>query len=133
MEVTKVWFADDRIHISTNEGKTLWQSLLWYPRLKTATDAERDDYRMTVDGIRWDAIDEDVSFESFLYEEPEPTGLARIFKEHPEIKPTAIAARLGISQPLFSDYITAKKRPSDERLELIKAEIRKVGLELSQI
>ena len=36
---------------------------------------------MTVDGIRWDAIDEDVSFESFLYEEPEPTGLARIFKE----------------------------------------------------
>lgn len=133
MEVTKVWFADDRIHISTNEGKTLWQSLLWYPRLKAATDAERDDYRMTVDGIRWDAIDEDVSFESFLYEEPEPTGLARIFKEHPEIKPTAIAARLGISQPLFSDYITAKKRPSDERLELIKAEIRKVGLELSQI
>lgn len=133
MEVTKVWFADDRIHILTNEGKTLWQSLLWYPRLKAATDAERDDYRMTVDGIRWDAIDEDVSFESFLYEEPEPTGLARIFKEHPEIKPTAIAARLGISQPLFSDYITAKKRPSDERLELIKAEIRKVGLELSQI
>lgn len=133
MEVTKVWFADDRIHISTNEGETLWQSLLWYPRLKAATDAERDDYRMTVDGIRWDAIDEDVSFESFLYEEPEPTGLARIFKEHPEIKPTAIAARLGISQPLFSDYITAKKRPSDERLELIKAEIRKVGLELSQI
>lgn len=133
MKVTKVWFADDRIHISTNEGKTLWQSLLWYPRLKAATDAERDDYRMTVDGIRWDAIDEDVSFESFLYEEPEPTGLARIFKEHPEIKPTAIAARLGISQPLFSDYITAKKRPSDERLELIKAEIRKVGLELSQI
>lgn len=133
MEVTKVWFADDRIHISTNEGKTLWQSLLWYPRLKAATDAERDDYRMTVDGIRWDAIDEDVSFESFLYEEPEPTGLARIFKEHPEIKPTAIAARMGISQPLFSDYITAKKRPSDERLELIKAEIRKVGLELSQI
>lgn len=131
--MTKVWFADDRIHISTNEGKTLWQSLLWYPRLKAATDAERDDYRMTVDGIRWDAIDEDVSFESFLYEEPEPTGLARIFKEHPEIKPTAIAARLGISQPLFSDYITAKKRPSDERLELIKAEIRKVGLELSQI
>lgn len=133
MEVTKVWFADDRIHISTNEGETLWQSLLWYPRLKAATDAEREDYRMTVDGIRWDAIDEDVSFESFLYEEPEPTGLARIFKEHPEIKPTAIAARLGISQPLFSDYITAKKRPSDERLELIKAEIRKVGLELSQI
>lgn len=133
MKVTKLWFADDRIHICTDEGKTLWQSLLWYPRLRAVTDAERADYRMTVDGIRWDAIDEDISFESFLYEEPEPTGLARIFKEHPEIKPTTIAARLGISQPLFSDYLTAKKKPSDERLELIKAEIRKIGLELMQI
>lgn len=133
MKVKKLWFADDRIHILLDEGKTLWQSLLWYPRLKAATDAERNDYRFTVDGIRWDAIDEDMSFESFLYEDPEPTGLARIFKEHPEIKPTAIAARLGISQPLFSDYLTAKKKPSEERLELIKAEIRKIGLELSQI
>lgn len=133
MKVTKLWFADDRIHILSDEGKTLWQSLFWYPRLKAATDAERNDYRFTVDGIRWDAIDEDMSFESFSYEDPEPTGLARIFKEHPEIKPTAIAARLGISQPLFSDYITAKKKPSEERLELIKAEIRKIGLELSQI
>lgn len=133
MKVTKLWFTDDRIHILLDEGKTLWQSLLWYPRLKAATDAERNDYRFTVDGIRWDAIDEDMSFESFSYEDPEPTGLARIFKEHPEIKPTAIAARLGISQPLFSDYLTAKKKPSEERLELIKAEIRKIGLELSQI
>lgn len=133
MKVTKLWFADDRIHILLDEGKTLWQSLLWYPRLKAATDAERNDYRFTVDGIRWDAINEDMSFESFSYEDPEPTGLARIFKEHPEIKPTAIAARLGISQPLFSDYLTAKKKPSEERLELIKAEIRKIGLELSQI
>ena len=133
MKVTKLWFADDRIHICTEEGKTFWQSLLWYPRLRVATDVERNDYRMTVDGIRWDAIYEDVSFESFLYEEPEPTGLARIFKEHPEIKPTAIATRLGISQPLFSAYLTAKKKPSDERLELIKAEIRKSGIELSQI
>ena len=133
MKVTKLWFADDRIHILSDEGKTLWQSLLWYPRLKAATDSERNDYRFTVDGIRWDAIDEDMSFESFSYEDPEPTGLARIFKEHPEIKPTAIAARLGISQPLFSDYLTAKKKPSEERLELIKAEIRKIGLELSQI
>jgi hypothetical protein len=133
MKVTKLWFADDRIHILSDEGKTLWQSLLWYPRLKAATDAERNDYRFTVDGIRWDAIDEDMSFESFSYEDHEPTGLARIFKEHPEIKPTAIAARLGISQPLFSDYLTAKKKPSEERLELIKAEIRKIGLELIQI
>ena len=133
MKVTKLWFADDRIYILLDEGKTLWQSLLWYPRLKATTDAERNDYRFTVDGIRWDAIDEDMSFESFSYEDPEPTGLARIFKEHPEIKPTAIAARLGISQPLFSDYLTAKKKPSEERLELIKAEIRKIGLELSQI
>ena len=133
MNVTRLWFADDRIYICQNDEKVLWQSLLWYPKLRSAKAKERENYRLTVDGIRWDNLDEDVSFESFLYEHPEPTPLMRIFKEHPELKATAIAARLGIAQPLFSDYLRGKKKPSPKRLELIKAEIRKVGFELTQI
>lgn len=90
-------------------GRNLWQSLLWYPRLKNATPEQRNRYRIDEEGIRWAEIDEDVSFESFTYDDPEPTGLNRIFREHPEIKPTSVAARLGISQPLFSDYLREKK------------------------
>ena len=133
MNVTRLWFADDRIYICQNDENVLWQSLLWYPKLRSAKEEERKNYRLTVDGIRWDNLDEDVSFESFLYEHPEPTPLMQIFKEHPELKATAIAARLGIAQPLFSDYLRGKKKPSPKRLELIKAEIRKVGFELTQI
>ena len=129
----KLWFADDRIYILTDGGETLWQSLLWYPRLKNATPEQRNRYRIDEEGIRWAEIDEDVSFESFTYDDPEPTGLNRIFREHPEIKPTSVAARLGISQPLFSDYLREKKTPSPERLESIKAEIRKIGAELTAI
>lgn len=133
MKVTKLWFADDRIYILTDGGETLWQSLLWYPRLKNATPEQRNRYRIDEEGIRWAEIDEDVSFESFTYDNPAPTGLNRIFREHPEIKPTSVAARLGISQPLFSDYLREKKTPSPERLESIKAEIRKIGAELAAI
>ena len=129
----KLWFADDRIYILTDGGETLWQSLLWYPRLKNATPEQRNRYRIDEEGIRWAEIDEDVSFESFTYDDPEPTGLNRIFREHPEIKPTSVAARLGISQPLFSDYLREKKTPSPERLESLKAEIRKIGAELTAI
>lgn len=133
MKVTKLWFADDRIYILTDGNKTLWQSLLWYPRLQKATSEQRERYLIDDEGIRWAEIDEDVSLESFTYENPEPTGLNRIFREHPEIKPTSVAARLGIAQPLFSDYLHEKKTPSPERLELIKAEIRKIGTELASI
>ena len=133
MNVTRLWFADDRIYICQNNENVLWQSLLWYPKLRSAKEEERKNYRLTVDGIRWDNLDEDISFESFLYEHPEPTPLMRIFKEHPELKATAIATRLGIAKPLFSDYLRGKKKPSPKRLELIKAEIRKVGFELTQI
>ena len=45
MKVTKLWFADDRIYILTDGGETLWQSLLWYPRLKNATPEQRNRYR----------------------------------------------------------------------------------------
>ena len=133
MKVTKLWFADDRIYILTDGNKTLWQSLLWYPRLQKATSEQRERYHIDDEGIRWEEIDEDVSLKSFTYENPEPTGLNRIFREHPEIKPTSVAARLGIAQPLFSDYLHEKKTPSPERLELIKAEIRKIGTELASI
>ena len=36
MEVKKLWFENDKIYILTTEGETLWQSLLWYPRLLQA-------------------------------------------------------------------------------------------------
>lgn len=133
MKATKLWFADERIYILFEDGQELWQSLLWYPRLLNSTEAEREQYRFTSDGIYWEAIDEDVSFESFFYDEPEPTGVALLFRLHPELNVSAIARRIGIQQSLLAAYISGTKKPSQERERLIFDCVRKIGKELIAI
>ena len=131
--VKKIWFEDEKIFIQTADEKTLWQSLLWYPRLKNATEEERNNYRINPFGIRWDKLDEDISLESFTYDQPEPQGISRFFLTHPELNASAIARRLGMQQSLLAQYINGSKKPSPEREKLIQNEIRKIGLELSSI
>lgn len=131
MTITKIWFADNRIYGLTDDGRTLWQSLLYYKRLMQATPEQRDKYRMGRMGIHWDEIDEDISFESFEYDNPEPEGLSRFFLTHPEINASAIARRLGIHQSLFACYVNGTKKPSKERETQIQNEIKALGKELA--
>ena len=72
MEVKKLWFENDKIYILTTEGKTLWQSLLH------ASDSQREKYSIDAMGIRWEELDEDISIESFEYDDPEPRDVARL-------------------------------------------------------
>ena len=130
MIITKIWFENDRIYGLTDDGRTLWQSLLYYRRLREATDEEREQYRLGHYGIHWEKLDEDVSFESFEYDDPEPVGISKFFLSHPEINASAIARRLGIQQSLFAAYINGTKKPSKERELLILNEIRALGEEL---
>lgn len=130
MKITKIWFENDRIYGLTDDGRTLWQSLLYYKHLLYATEEHRNDYEMSDEGIHWEKLDEDVSFESFEYDDPEPVGISKFFLSHPEINASAIARRLGIQQSLFAAYINGTKKPSKEREELILNEIRALGAEL---
>ena len=132
MILTKIWFEDNRIYGLTDDGRTLFQSLLYYKRLMYATDEQRGNYEMDDEGIHWEELDEDISFESFEYEEPEPVGISRFFLSHPEINASAIARRLGMQQSLLASYINGTKKPSKEREELIMAEVRALGAELQQ-
>ena len=130
MKISKIWFADDRIYGQTDDGRTLWQSLLYYRRLRNASEEERNGYEMDDEGIHWYELDEDISFESFEYEDPEPTGISRIFLSHPELNASAVGRRLGISQSLMAQYINGTKKPSKERETLILKEIEAIGKEL---
>lgn len=132
MVLTKIWFADNRIYGETDDGRTLFQSLLYYKRLLNATDEQRNNYRISRMGIHWEELDEDVSFESFEYDNPEPVGIAKFFLTHPEINVSAIARRLGLQQSLLASYINGTKKPSKEREDLIMAEVRALGAELMQ-
>ena len=51
MVITKIWFDNDRLYGMTDDGKTVWQSLLWYKRLNAATDEQRMDYEIDDEGI----------------------------------------------------------------------------------
>lgn len=133
MRAKKVWFEGERIYIETEDGRTLWQSILYYDRLKNATEQQCMDYELNAYGIHWEEIDEDVSYESFEYDNPEPVGVAEVFLKHPEINASAVARRLGMSQSLLAQYIRGLKRPSKERSKMILEEIRKIGSELCTV
>ena len=133
MILIKIWFENDRIYGLTDDGKTLWQSLLWYKRLNAATEAQRNNYEIDDEEIHWYALDEDISFESFEYENPEPQGIPRVFLTHPELNASAVARRVGISQSLMAQYINGTKKPSKERESLIMNEVKAIGRELVEM
>ncbi|MBQ9212479.1 MAG: DUF2442 domain-containing protein [Bacteroidales bacterium] len=130
MRITKIWFADDRIYGKTDDDRTLWQSLLYYKRLRNANDIERENYEIDDEGIHWYNLDEDVSFESFEYDDPEPQGISKLFLSHPELNAVAIGKRLGISPNIMIQYVNGTSKPSKERERLILNEISAVGREL---
>lgn len=130
MEITKIWFADGRIYGLTNDGRTLWQSLLYYRRLMDASEEQRNNYNIGGFGIHWPELDEDISFESFEYDEPEPQGISRLLLSLPELNLSALARRLNIQQSLLAAYKSGTKKPSIEREKAILAEIHRIGREL---
>ena len=133
MVLKKIWFENERIYGLTYDGKTVWQSLLWYKRLNAATDDQRNNHEMDDEGIHWYDLDEDISFESFEYDDPEPQGVSRILLSHPELNASAVARRIGISQSLMAQYINGTKKPSKEREALILNEVKSSGRELTSL
>jgi hypothetical protein len=133
VKIQKLWFSDEKVFILTDDGRQLWQSLLWYPRLKCATPKQRMSYEYDEVGIRWEEIDEDMSVESFLYDDPEPAGISRLFLTHPELNASVVARRMGIQQGLLAAYIRGTKKPSKEHENAIVAAVRQIGKELVEI
>ena len=70
--VSKLWFEDGRIYIETVKGEVLSQPMTFFPRLQQATDIERLSWHESHFGIHWENIDEDISFESFYWDDNDP-------------------------------------------------------------
>lgn len=133
MKICKVWFENDRIYVLTDDGRTMWQSLLYYRRLREATDEQRADCEIDDEGIHWERLDEDVSLESFGYDNPEPEGVSRLFLSHPELNESAIARRLGIDRNVMRQYVNGMSKPSQDTERRIFNEVRQVGAELASV
>ena len=130
MKITQIWFENDLLFGRDTDGKTHSQSLLWYPRLKSATPAEREHYTIGLDGIHWRNIDEDVSFESFLYDDAHPSAMQAFFLTHKELNIAEFARYAGINATLLRNYINGFKKPSSEREKAILESIHRLGREL---
>ena len=130
MKITKIWFDDEHLVGEDENGNVYKQSLLWYPKLRTASAEERSQYTFGFDGIHWRGLDEDISFESFAYEDAEPTALQRFFLSHKEINVAELARSMGMNPTLLRNYINGFKKPSKEREQEILDYIHKLGEEL---
>ena len=129
MTIKKIWFDAEYIYGEDENGQVLKQSLLWYPKLKEATDEERNQYKFGFDGIHWRNLDEDISFESFNYDDAEPSKLQKFFLTHRELNISEFAKRIGINATLLRNYINGFKHPSKEREEQILDSIHAIGKE----
>jgi hypothetical protein len=63
-----VMCSDDALRVALADGRAVSVPLTWFPRLENATPKERKNWRLIGGGlgIRWEALDEDVSVENLL-------------------------------------------------------------------
>lgn len=130
MKINKIWFDGEWIYGLGDDGKTYRQSLLWYKDLANASDKERQNYEISTIGIHWTKLGVDISFESFSYEEAEPSEMQRFFLTHPEINVGQFALKVGINAGLLRNYINGFKKPSKDREAQILQQIHELGQEL---
>lgn len=128
-KIEKIWLTEDAVWIKTADGREACEKFDDYPRLRYATSEQRANYTADSWGIRWEDIDEDLSFEGFFNKQP-TTELYKLFMAHPELNVLAIARRMGISQSLMAQYISGKKKASEARLKRILDTVREIGQEL---
>lgn len=132
VQIEKIWLTDTAVWIRTADGREAHEIFDEYPRLKFASQDQRENYESDAFGIHWPELDEDLSFDGFFRKRNE-TILYKLFIAHPELNASAVARRLGLAQSLLAQYISGAKKPSPEREKLILAEIRKIGEELITI
>lgn len=71
ISATSVKFDDLAMWVDLTDGRTLGVPLAWFPRLLSATPAQRADVEISRVGLHWDSIDEDISIEGLVAGRPD--------------------------------------------------------------
>jgi hypothetical protein len=68
VRASKVWFSKDMLFVHLQDGREIGVPLLWFPRLRKASEEELNDWRLIGNGvgIHWESIDEDISISALL-------------------------------------------------------------------
>lgn len=65
---TDIWFDDVKMYLSLEDGRELSIPIDWFPSLRDATKAQRNNWRFigNGEGIHWEDLDEDILVENLL-------------------------------------------------------------------
>jgi hypothetical protein len=65
---SKVWFSKDMLFVHLQDGREIGVPLLWFPRLRKASEEQLNEWRFIGNGvgIHWESIDEDISISALL-------------------------------------------------------------------
>jgi hypothetical protein len=66
ISATTVHFDEHTMWVDLSDGRSLGVPLAWFPRLLSATPAERAGVELSRTGLHWEALDEDISVASLL-------------------------------------------------------------------
>jgi hypothetical protein len=65
-KIVSVWIDDKAVYIETEAGEIYSEQFADYPRLRSAIPSQRSNFEYDNIGIRWDELDEDLSFNGFM-------------------------------------------------------------------
>jgi len=66
ISATEVSFDENTMWVALDDGRTLGVPLAWFPRLLSATAAQRAAVEISPMGLHWDELDEDISIEGLI-------------------------------------------------------------------
>ena len=72
--VKTVTFDQESLHVELMDGRRVSAPLAWYPRLARATPEQLSQWTLCGGGygIHWEALDEDLSAEGLIRQQPAP-------------------------------------------------------------
>ena len=65
-KIIRVWIDDNAAYIETSKGEIYSEHFSDYPRLQNANPSQRSNFEYDNIGIRWEELDEDLSYNGFF-------------------------------------------------------------------
>ena len=135
-KIVKISFCGNDICVVTDSGKEYRKALEFFPTLKEATPAQREQYQINKfgDAVRWAEIDEDIHISSLADgAQPVENAIGAAFRRFPILNVSELARSLGMHKSLLSKYIYGTKKPSEKREKEILDALREVGRQLASL
>ena len=63
-----LWFSNEKLYVLLEDGRELAVPVDWFPKLRDATDEQRNNWRFIGggEGIHWKDLDEDILIQGLL-------------------------------------------------------------------